>query len=410
MKTSFGIVGHWAAETPDRVFLTQPLNGQVKTWTYAQAYDAARRLAQWFLGQGIEPGDKVALLSKNCAEWVITDLALAMSGIVSVPIYPTASAPTIKYVLEHSDARMLVIGRLDNPGVAEEAVAAKMPTVTMRYDSIDGAHDWDKAVADSARLADPHAPAPRETMTMLYTSGSTGRPKGVVMSYGAYAYACGTCTEIYGCSREERLLSYLPLAHVAERTASAGPVIFGGGQLFFVDALETFVDDLKRANATVFTSVPRLWVQFQTGVHKGMPPEKLDRLLSISILGKMVARKIRQKLGLDNARLHGSGSAPISPATLRWYERLGIQISEGWGMTETGGLSCTNLPFRSDRVGSIGKPIPGTDMRLSDEGEIELKSPGLMTEYYKNPEATAETMTDDGYLKTGDKGEWDASI
>ncbi|MEO1575486.1 MAG: AMP-binding protein, partial [Pseudomonadota bacterium] len=117
-----------------------------------------------------------------------------------------------------------------------------------------------------------------------------------------------------------------------------------------------------------------------------------------------------EQLGLDSARLYGSGSAPISPSTLRWYEQIGINISEGWGMTETGGLSSTNLPFRSERVGTIGKPIPGTEMRIADDGEVQLRSPGLMTGYYNMPDETAETFTEDGFLKTGDKGEWDERV
>ena len=179
---------------------------------------------------------------------------------------------------------------------------------------------------------------------------------------------------------------------------------------FFADRLETFREDLKRANATLFVSVPRLWVQFQSGVHTKIPPTKLKLLLSLPLIGKRVAKKIRQELGLDQCRLIGSGSAPISPLTLRWYERLGINIGEGWGMSETTGLSCSNTPFDSRRVGTIGVPIPGTEMKLSDEGEILLRSPGLFTEYYKEPALTAEVFEADGFFHTGDKGEWDDKL
>ncbi|MDH3378907.1 MAG: AMP-binding protein, partial [Gammaproteobacteria bacterium] len=255
-----------------------------------------------------------------------------------------------------------------------------------------------------------HRPTSDEMMTILYTSGSTGRPKGVVTSYGAYEYASTSGAELMGLSPEERALSYLPLAHVTERTVIVGPAIYCGYQLFFVDRLDTFVTDLQRAQPTLFISVPRLWVQFQAGVHKKMPPNKLNRLLKVPFIGKLVARKVRKGLGLGNCRLVGSGTAPISPLTLRWYEKIGVHISEGWGMTETTGLSCTNLPFRSECIGTIGAPLPGTEMKLSDAGEVLIRCPGLFTEYYKQPELTAEVFTADGFFRTGDKGEWEEDV
>jgi long-subunit acyl-CoA synthetase (AMP-forming) len=247
-------------------------------------------------------------------------------------------------------------------------------------------------------------------MTILYTSGSTGRPKGVVLSYAAYEYASKATASTIGATDTDRAVSYLPLAHVTERTVIAGPAIYSGLHLFFVDKLATFVADVQRAAPTLFISVPRLWVQFQTGVHAKMPPEKLDRLLKIPFIGKRVAKKVREGLGLGNCRLIGSGSAPISPLTLRWYEKIGVNISEGWGMSETGGLSCTNTPFRSDCIGTVGAPLPGTEMKISDEGEILIKAPGLFTEYYKQPELSSEVFTADGFFHTGDKGEWDETV
>jgi long-chain acyl-CoA synthetase len=147
-------------------------------------------------------------------------------------------------------------------------------------------------------------------------------------------------------------------------------------------------------------------VKFQAGVHGKIPPKKLKLLLSIPIVGKIIAKKIRTELGFANCRSFGSGSAPISPLTLKWYQRLGVNIGEGWGMSETSGLSCGNTPFRADRIGTIGAPVPGTEMKLSDEGEILIRSPGLFSEYYKQPELTREVFTEDGFFHTGDKAEW----
>jgi long-chain acyl-CoA synthetase len=167
---------------------------------------------------------------------------------------------------------------------------------------------------------------------------------------------------------------------------------------------------LRRASPSVFISVPRLWVKFQSGVHAKLPPKKLQLLLAIPLLGNMVARKIRRELGFENCRSWGSGTAPISPATLTWYHKLGINIGEGWGMSETSGLSCGNVPFDARKLGTIGTPVAGTEMKLSDENEILIRSPGLFREYYKQPDLTREVFTEDGFFHTGDKAIWDDSL
>ena len=410
IQTAHQALADWADKTPDRTFLTQPFGDEVREWSFREAHDDAARLAAALLGLGLEAGDRVAILSKNCAEWMIADIGIAMAGLVSVPIYPTAGTETISYVLGHSGARVAIIGRLDDPDAVRAALPEDISTVGMRYGVLDCQHDWQTLIDGSEPVSEAHRPAGTDMMTILYTSGSTGRPKGVVLSYSAYEYASKATAATISAGDRDRAVSYLPLAHVTERTVIAGPAVFCGMHLFFVDSLSTFVADVQRAQPTLFISVPRLWVQFQTGVHAKMPPEKLDRLLKIPLIGKRVAKKVREGLGLGSCRLVGSGSAPISPLTLRWYEKIGVHISEGWGMSETGGLSCTNTPFRSECIGTVGSPLEGTEMKISDEGEILIRAPGLFTEYYKQPELSAEVFTEDGFFHTGDKGEWDEKV
>lgn len=409
-ETHFDALARHAAETPDRVFLTQPLDGSLRRWTFAEVLDDASRLAGGLQKSGLEPGARVALLSKNCAEWVIADVAIAMAGLVSVPIYPTAGKDTITYVMEHSGASALIVGRLDDPDVITGTIGSDTLTIAMRYPGCGAEQDWQALIEHSEPIDGRPEPAPDDLMTILYTSGSTGRPKGVALSYGAYHYACLACVATYPVTEQDRYLSYLPLAHITERAASVGPAIFGAAPIWFVDRLETFVEDLKRARVTGFISVPRLWVQFQLGVHRKISPGRLSLLLSLPVVGSIVSRRIREQLGFSDCRTFGSGSAPISPETLRWYERIGIRISEGWGMSETSGLSCTNLPFRKERIGTIGEPLPGTEMKISDDGEILIRSPGLLTEYYRMPDLTADAFAEDGFFRTGDKGEWDAAV
>jgi long-chain acyl-CoA synthetase len=408
-KPAHQALADWSARSPDRPFLFQPVDGKINIYTWSQCEDVCRRLASSFTSLGLVPGNKIALLSKNCAEWFLADFAIAMAGMVSVPIYPTAGRETIKHVLQHSDAHAVIVGKLDDPQLPADAIPDGVITIAMPYDSMHCDHEWQALVEENEPLQELHQPEPTDVMTILYTSGSTGQPKGVVISYRAYHYASFATIGVSGVNTDDRLFSYLPLAHITERTCTAGPAIYSGCECHFVESLATFQNDLQNARATMFISVPRLWVQFQSAVHARIPPRKLSVMLKIPFLGKMLAGKIRKQLGFSHARRFGSGSAPISPLTLKWYQKIGVDIGEGWGMSETSGLSCGNSPFRSDRVGTIGTPVEGTEIRLSNEGEILIRAPGLFTEYYKDPELTKDSFTEDGFFRTGDKGEWDDS-
>ena len=401
---------HHVETTPDRHYLTQPLGGgdaNIKRWTFKEAYEEAGRMAAYLAAQGYPPKSQIAICSKNCAQWILADLAIWMAGHVSVPIFPTLTADTVKYILEHSETRLLFVGKLD-PVWAEmkPGVPADLPQVAfpLAPESEQGLPQWDALVAEQAApIAERAKRDPAEMATIVYTSGSTGTPKGVMLSFGAMCDSAVGVKEFLGAEARDRMLSYLPLAHAFERWAVECQSYVSGCELFFAESLDTFVADLRRAHPTLFISVPRLWLKFQQGVFKKMPPGKLSLFLAIPILSGIVKKKVLTGLGLDAVRFAGSGSAPIPGELIAWYRRLGLELLEGYGMSENFSYSHINRPGLV-KVGTVGPPNPGVECRLSDEGEVLVKSPGMMMGYYKEPEMTAEVLTDDGFLKTGDRG------
>ena len=397
---------HWERTTPDKVFLTQPHSGgQTTDYTWRQAMDEARRMATHLLGLKLPPRSQIAIVGKNSAHWVLADLAIAMAGHVSVPLYPTLSGDTARKILEHSESRLLFVGKLDDWPAIRAGVPQGLPLIELPLAPDTGALKWQDAIAGSAPLAEIPQRDPKELSTIIYTSGTTGMPKGVMLDFSAMVAGMGA-EESIEVTPEDRYLSYLPLAHSYERRFGEGLGIYHGLRLYFAESLDTFLDDLQRARPTLFCSVPRLWMKFQAGVHAKVPPEKLQRLLSIPVVGWLVRRKILKGLGLDQARLAGSGAAPLAPEVIHWYRRLGLELIEGYGMSENHSYSHVSEAGKT-RVGYVGPSCPGVETRISEAGEVLVKSPGMMMGYYKAPELTAEVITEDGFLRTGDRGELD---
>jgi long-chain acyl-CoA synthetase len=401
---------HWEKTTPDKVVFTQPMGGGVvKDYTWKQAIDEARRMAAHLKSLNLEPGTRIALLAKNTAHWMLADWAIWMAGHVSVPLYPTLAANTVRQILEHSESKLLFVGKLDVWNDMKAGVPEGMPMITLPLaPKVPGAASWEDIVAKTAPMTDSPVRPADELCTLIYTSGTTGQPKGVMHSFGNFGWSITQGLKRVSLGADSRTLSYLPLAHVAERMLVEHGLLATGMHVFFADSLETFVADIQRARPTVFFSVPRLWVKFQQGVQAKMPQEKLDRLLKIPILKGIVKKKILTGLGLDQCKFAVGGAAPMPTSLLNWYRSLGLEIIEGYGMTENCALSHSTV-LGKPRPGTVGPHFEGVQCRIDkDTGEIQMKGECVMLGYYKMPEATQAAMTADGWLRTGDKGTIDA--
>jgi long-chain acyl-CoA synthetase len=398
------------ASHPDTVYLTQPTGGgQVVDYTWRQVLDQSRRMAAYIKAQGFEPGVRVAILSKNSAHFIMAELAIWMAGGTTVAIFPTETAETVRFVLEHSGASLLFVGKLDTWEHQKPGIPAGLPCIALPLSPKTSYETWDAIVARTAPLAGKVQRAGADIAILMYTSGSTGQPKGVMHSFERVTRASENIVKDtqsrLGDKTENRILSYLPLAHVFERAwVECASLVDGKTHVFFAESLDTFLQDLNRARPTTFISVPRLWLKFQHGVFSKMPPKKLNRLLSIPILGRIVGRKVLKGLGLDQTLLAGSGSAPIPAELISWYRRLGLNLIEGYAMTEDFAYSHNSTPT-VNAPGCVGVPLPGVEVRISEDGEILIKSPGQMVGYYKRPDLDKEVFTDDGYFRTGDRGE-----
>jgi long-chain acyl-CoA synthetase len=408
---------HWEKTTPDKVVFTQPYegaakgSGPVRTWTWKQATEETRRMAAYLKSLNLPPKSNIALISKNTAHWLMSDWAIWLAGHVSVPLYPTLAAETIRQILEHSESKLLFVGKLDGWDGMKAGVPKGLPCITHPLapaNAVPGAPAWDDLIKKHDPLADSPVRPADELCTIMYTSGTTGMPKGVMHSFGTLAWNISSGLKRVPLDGSARMLSYLPLSHIVERVLVEHGCLAVGMHIFFAESLDTFTHDLQRARPTVFFSVPRLWVKFQQGINAKMPPAKLDRLLKLPIIGSLVRKKVLKALGLDQCTFAAGGAAPMPPELLRWYVKLGLDLVEGYGMTENGAISHATLPGKS-RPGTVGLPYDGVQSRLDQaSGEIQMKSPGVMLGYFKEPALTKAAFSDDGWLKTGDKGALDA--
>lgn len=455
-STLIDLLRRGAIEREHLPALSVKRGGERLSWSGIEFYEIARDLARGLIGLGLERGERVAMIGRNEPEWVMLQYATQIARAVPTPIFDTATDKQVAYIFRHTEARFVFIDsaheletilRLERDGKisAVERIVSFLPV----------ARDAAGAAADDPRLlcfdellergrAEGEAEVeqrlreimPDDVCLLVYTSGTTSEPKGVQQTHrGLMAVAnagYGRFQELVG-EDDYRAVSYLPLSHQAEQLFSVVfPAIFGG-EVHFCPDMSEFRDLLREFEPTVFLGVPQIWEAMERGLRKefdSLSPTKagvvkwcretelgafyeygdrsLERQLNPMrrLARKLAIDSIRRSLGFGRLRLACSGSAPISARTQEFFASIGIVIVEGYGLTETCGL-VTVADHRRPRFGTVGKPLPGVEVRLSDQAEIEVRGPMNTPGYFRDEEANAALFTEDGFLRTGDLGGFD---
>jgi len=409
--------------------------GERGTLTYAGVQDEVRRAAAGLAHFGIKRGDRVAILSENRLEWALADWACLCTGAVDVPIYSTLPAAQVAYILENSGASLIFVSDAEQHEKARDALArAGLDMTVVVFDDVtdlDGATRWDDFVAhgDGASMDDfvkeARRARPQDLATMIYTSGTTGTPKGVMLTHNNLSSNIWATGQVLSLGEEDCSLSFLPLSHVLQRMVDY--VFFTTGCTVTHGSIETVAADMKRLRPTVLVSVPRLYekvyqsvldaggvkgklVSWAAGTGRRMalcrergakPPFILN--LQYGIADWLVFAKIRQAVG-GRLRYFVSGGAALAPEINRFFLGAGITILEGYGLSETSPVTNVNS-LGQFRIGTVGRPVPGTEIRIADDGEILIRGPQVMLGYYGLEEMTREVISEDGWFSTGDIGE-----
>ena len=431
-----------AAATGSRAALHDKLNGTWRTTSWKEYNELTRRAGRAMMAAGLGEGDVVTILGANRPEWVISALGAIRVGGISAGVYTTCSAEEIGYIVGHSESPILVVETQDQLGRVLEVwdeLASLKQVVMMRGG---GDHDdprvvsWEDFLATGDGISDADLDArkdalrPDQVADFIYTSGTTGPPKAVMLTHENLEWTGTQMGSQVDLGPDDVALSYLPLSHIAEQMASLiMPLIFGYEVYFCHDGLQ-LAEYLREARPTTFFGVPRVWERFEAGI-KGQLGEATGAKAKIAgiaqgvaskyigeqnagrtpngvltaqynVANKVVFSKIHSALGFDRCRVFVSGAAPIPAASLEFFASIGIPITELYGQSEDSGPTTTNLPG-ANRYGTVGRAVPGVEVKIAEDGEILVRGKNVFAGYYKNQEATDETVID-GWLHSGDLG------
>jgi long-chain acyl-CoA synthetase len=457
VETTVSRVRRWAEQMPDRVALREKFLGVWRDITWAEYWETVQDVAHGLMALGVEPGDRVAIQSENRPEWLFADLGAVACRAMSMGLYPTNPPAEVRYLLADSGSKVLIA---EDQEQVDKALAVKdeVPGLTrIVYIEPRGvrAYDdpllmsWEEFItvgrqhrdANPGRIERHMAEAdPDDIATLIYTSGTTGPPKGAMLTVRNVDFAIKALVSEGGfynppAGPNDVTLSYLPLSHVAERIATEWVNAEAGTTVYFAESIETVQQDLKEVQPTLFFAVPRIWEKIHAGIEIKMASASWIKRASYRLWMKVAARiadglvsneghhtpatrflywmgypflfrALRDRIGLRHCRVAGSGAAPIAPEVLKWFFGIGVIIYEIYGMTENSAVATSNKPGRV-KLGTVGEAHPGVELAIDEEtGEILTRHPGVFNGYWRKPDKTAEVLDPDGWLHTGDVGEW----
>jgi long-chain acyl-CoA synthetase len=457
--TTAARVREWAQQAPDQVCMREKDFGIWQEITWGRLWEDVLDAAHGLLALGVEVGDRVSIHSEDRPEWIVLDMAAVAVRGITVGLYPTNPASEVRYLLEDSGSVVHLAEDQEQVDKTLEVIDTLTQIRRIVYVEPRGVRSYDdgrllfwedfialgrehraaNAGEVERRMADAEAD---DVMTLVYTSGTTGPPKGAMLTNANAQYAMDLIVNTEGRlpddvppNPDDQIVTYLPLCHVAERIFSTWSLVSAGAVLNFAESIETVQANLREVQPTLFFAVPRIWEKMHAGVlikakdaswtkrklaewglglaerigdevvRNGGNHTRKSRLL-YALGYPVLFRPLRERIGLRYCRWAGSGAAPIAPEVLKFFLGLGIPVFELYGMTENSAVATLNFAGRM-KLGTVGEPYPGIGFRIDEEtGEIQTRHPGVFRGYWNNPEATAETFTGDGWLKTGDVGEW----
>ncbi|MCH8555653.1 MAG: AMP-dependent synthetase/ligase, partial [Schleiferiaceae bacterium] len=431
----FDFAYYQLAKYPKPDALATKYNGVWKKMSTEAFVEEGYKFSLGLLKLGVKPGDKIAIITtNNRMEWNITDLGILQIGAIDVPVYPTISAEDYKFIFNDAGVTYCF---LSDAALFEKvnSIKSEVPTLKEIYswDEVAGCKNWSEVLE-----ADPQGDRsaienlkdsikPEDLATLIYTSGTTGKPKGVMLSHNNIVSNAKSSRGRLPCDENARGISFLPLCHVYERMLIY-LYLYTGVSLYYAESMETIGDNIREVKPHVFTAVPRLLEKVYdkiidkgaqlTGVKKALFFWAVDLGLAYDVKGRSgwydfklgIARKLifskwMEALG-GNVQAIASGSAPLQPRLARVFLAAGINVQEGYGLTETSPVCAVNCPFDDGmRIGTVGRPLDGVDVKIAEDGEILIKGPNVMLGYYNRPDLTAEVIDADGYFHTGDIGE-----
>lgn len=402
--TYMGYLDQWSSAHSDKLWLREHVGGQAREWSWAQSSTEIYALAAWLEQQLAGNGHCIGIVSRNCAHWFFADLGSIAAGNVVVPMFTTLAGDTADYVMSFTDMKLLFVGETENWEQIRHVLPGGIQLVALPGVELEEEHlSWEEIVAPCRGQRPAYQCQPEDLVSLVFTSGTTGVPKGVMQTHSSNIIPISRFGDAFGVPEGGRYFSYLPLSHIAERQIVEGSSLVSCGEVHFNENMGTLLRDLPQCRPHVMFGPPRVWEQLQQGIIARFGSQAaIDEALAADKEG--VGKMVRESLGLDEAQYILTAAAPTPPALIRWYEEFGIILIEGFGQTECMGPIVGTAENR--RIGSIGKPMPGVEVRLSDEGELQVKASGTSPGYYKMPDKTAETFVD-GWVYTGDKARVD---